>query len=157
MICPKKQWDWESCSGAVRKAVKKSWDSTQNHELGPAWGVEEQLLMFIEIAWTSQKASKVHKLLSQGWLSANLKHSKSIWRQLMVLWKLKNHNIESSGHNACSALLYRGDVPERSIYDNCRFDIGHFLASRLITKPVYTWVIHLQIAVPTITCSFRYA
>ena len=31
------------------------------------------------------------------------KHSKSTWRQLIILWKLQNHNIECSGHNAHSA------------------------------------------------------
>ena len=30
--------------------------------------------------------------------SANLKHSKSTWRQRIVLWKVQNHNIKRSGH-----------------------------------------------------------
>ena len=34
----------------------------------------------------------------------------------IVLWKLQNQNIESSGHNASSALLCHRDVWERSIY-----------------------------------------
>ena len=63
-----------------------------------------------------------------------LKHSKSTWRQLTILWKLQNQNIKSSGHNACSALLYHWNVQERSIYDNCCFHIESFRASRLITK-----------------------
>ena len=46
---------------------------------------------------------------------------------------------------------------ERTIYDNCCFDIGSFRAIRLITKGVYTRVTHLHIAVPTITRSLRYA
>ena len=50
-------------------------------------------------------------------------------------------------------LFIERDVWERSIYDNCRFDIGDFPATRLITKAVYTRVIHLHIAVPTITRS----
>ena len=45
------------------------------------------------------------------------------------------------------------DVWERSVYDNCRFDIGDFRATRLITKAVYTRVTHFRIAVPTITRS----
>ena len=86
MMFPKKQWeDWESCCGAVRKAVKKSWDSSQNHELGPSW--ESNMLMLMFIAWTSQKASKVHKLLSQGALSANLKHSKSIYEDILSFYE----------------------------------------------------------------------
>ena len=63
-----------------------------------------------------------------------LKHSKSTWRQLTILRKLQNQNIKSSGHNACSALLYHWNVQERSIYDNCCFHIESFRASRLITK-----------------------
>ena len=63
-----------------------------------------------------------------------LKHSKSTWRQLTILRKLQNQNIKSSGHNACSALLYHSNVQERSIYDNCCFHIESFRASRLITK-----------------------
>ena len=34
--------------------------------------------------------------------------SNSTWRQLIVLWKVQNHNVRSSGHNARSALLDRG-------------------------------------------------
>ena len=68
--------------------------------------------------------------------SANLKHSnsKSTWSQLIVLWKLENRNIKSSGHNARSALLYTWDFRERLIYDNYRFDIGRSRASRFITN-----------------------
>ena len=46
---------------------------------------------------------------------------------------------------------------ERTICDNCCFDIGSFRAIRLIKKGVYTRVTHLHIAVPTITRSLRYA
>jgi len=73
--------------------------------------------------------------------------------ELIVLWKLQNH-IESSGHNACSALLDRRDVRERSIYDNCRFDIGPSRARRLITKVSIPGVRYLHIAVPTITLPY---
>ena len=37
---------------------------------------------------------------------------------MVLIWKLLNHNLESSGHNARSALIYRGDVRERLIYDH---------------------------------------
>ena len=53
-----------------------------------------------------KKGSKIHKLLSQRWLIWNI--SNSTWRQLIVLWKVQNHNVRSSGHNARSALLDRG-------------------------------------------------
>ena len=61
-------------------------------------------------------------------------HMRSTWRQLIVLWKLQNRNIKSSGHNARSALLYTGDFREQLIYDSYRFDIGRSRASRLITN-----------------------
>ena len=63
-----------------------------------------------------------------------LKHSKSTWRQLTILWKLQKHNIESSGHNTRSALLYCGDIQERLINDNCCFDIGNSRVSWLIKE-----------------------
>ena len=74
--------------------------------------------------------------------------------ELIVLWKVQNRSIESSGHNAYSALLNRRDVRERSIYGNCRFDIGRSRASRLITKVSIPRVRYLHIAVPTITRSY---
>ena len=54
----------------VRK-VKTSWDSRQNRELVPTSlgsrrAIADLFVMFV--AWTSQKASKVHKPLSQSWL-----------------------------------------------------------------------------------------
>ena len=73
--------------------------------------------------------------------------------ELIVLWKVQNRNIESSGHNAYSAPLNRRDVRERSIYGSCRFDIGRSRASRLITKVSIPGVRYLHIAVPTITRS----
>ena len=54
----------------VRK-VKTSWDSRQNRELGPpSLGSRRaiaDLIGVMFIAWKSQKASKVHKRLSQSW------------------------------------------------------------------------------------------
>ena len=56
----------------VVRNVKKSWGSGQNRELElTSMEVEEQFfvadLFIMFIAWTSQKASKVHKRLSQSW------------------------------------------------------------------------------------------
>ena len=34
--------------------------------------------------------------------------SNSTWRQLIALWKVQNHNVKSSGHNARSTLLDLG-------------------------------------------------
>ena len=53
-----------------------------------------------------------------------------------------------------SALLNRRDVGERSIYGNCRFNIGRSRASRLITKVSIPGVRYTHIAVPTITRSY---
>ena len=103
-------------------------------------GVEEQLLIFSSCL-SPGRVKKLQKFVNfclKVGHSANLKHSKSRWRQLIILWKLQNHNIETSGHNARSVLLYRGDVWERSTYDNCRFDIRHFRAGRLITIIIHS-------------------
>ena len=95
MIFPKKLWDWESCSEAVR-SVKKSRDSRQNCELGPAWGVEKQLLIssscFIISPGRVKKVQKFINFCLKVGHGANLKHSKSTRRQLILLWKLQNHN-----------------------------------------------------------------
>ena len=56
--------------------------------------------------------------------------------------------------HAQPALLDRGTG---AIYDSCRFDIGRFRAEPTNYKFVYTRVMHLHIAVPTITCTLRYA
>ena len=77
---------------AVRK-VKKSWDSRQNRELGPAYGVEEQLLISSSCL-SPGRLKKLQKFINfclKVGHSANLKHSKSTWSQLIVLWKVQNH------------------------------------------------------------------
>ena len=66
---------------------------------------------------------------------ANLKHSKSTWRQLIVLWKLQNHNIKSSGHNAHSALLYRGDVWECSHFHARRLILSWLIITNSVSTP----------------------
>ena len=52
------------------RKVKTSRDSRQNRELGPASlgsrGAIADLFVMV-IAWTSKKASKVHKALCQSW------------------------------------------------------------------------------------------
>ena len=48
-----------------------SWKKLKNRETYGrivSLGIEEQIAdLFVIIAWTSKKASKVHKLLSQSW------------------------------------------------------------------------------------------
>ena len=101
----------------LREELNKSWDSRQNHELG----VKEQLLLIslscLSPGWV-KKLQEFMKFCLQVSHNANLTHSKSTWRQLTILWKLQNHNIESSGHNTHSALLYCGEVQEWLIKDN---------------------------------------
>ena len=84
--------------------------------------------------------------------SANLKYSKSTWRQLVVLWKVQHHNIKSYGPNACSAGLDRGT----GMIDlwQLLFDVGCFRVEATNYEDVHTWVMHLYNIVPTITCSF---
>ena len=53
----------------VGRKVKKSWDSWKNRELGPTWELKSNCWSFCHVySLTSQKASKVHKRLSQSWL-----------------------------------------------------------------------------------------
>ena len=76
----------------VRK-VKKSWESRQNRELAPAWESKSSCCSFRHVYRVDE--SKSFKCLFEAfWLlnfclkvdhSANLKHSKSTWRQLIVL------------------------------------------------------------------------
>ena len=130
-----------------------SWEKLKNREThGRIVSLDHMWTSFVIIAWTSKKASKVQKILFKVGHGANLKHSKSTWRQLIVLWKVQNHiNIKSSGHKGRSPLLDRGtgtiDMRQLSFW---------------YTEPtnyedVYTWVTHLHIVLPTITCSLRYA
>ena len=116
---------------------KKSRESRQNRELGQACGVEEQLLIsssyFIISPGRVKDFQKFINFCLKVGHSANLKHSKSTIRKLILLWKLQNHNALCTLSTSLSR-GHRGDVWERSIYDNCRFDIGCFCASRLITK-----------------------
>ena len=138
------------------------WERLKNHEnreLGPAWesqnnAIADLFVMFI--ASTSQKASKVHIKTPVSKLAIALIsniQSLHITEENLSSWRnVQNHNIRSFGHNARSALLDRGTG---AIYDSCRFDIGRFRAEPTNYKFVYTRVMHLHIAVPTITCTLR--
>ena len=95
MIFHKKPWDWES----------ELWASPWTSLWFEKQDIVDLFVMFI--AWTCQKLEKFINFCLKVGHSANL-NSKSTWRQLIVLWKVQNHNIKSSGHNACSALLDQG-------------------------------------------------
>ena len=108
--------------------------------------------LFVIIAWTSQKASKVHKLVSE--------------LAIVPIWNIQSpHEDNLSSCERYKIILTSKALGTRdahhfliaeqelSICDSCRFD----MRSRLITNGVYTRVTHLHIAVPTITCFLRYA
>ena len=115
--------------------------SRQNHKLGPAWESKSNAiadLFVIVIALTSQKAWKFINFCLKVGHSANLKHSKYRWRQLIVLSEM--YKIITS-----KALGNRGTG---TVYDNCRFDIKRFRA-----EPTnYEWCLH-----PSDTFAYRSA
>ena len=120
-------------------------------------GVEKQLLIFsscLSPGPIKKLNTFIYFCLKFG-NSATVKHSKSAWEQRIFLWKVQNQNIKSSGHNARSALLDRGrgtiDLRQLSLTVVVLIS-GAFVRSRLITNGVYIGVIHLHIAMPTITC-----
>ena len=127
-IQPKKHFisEWyfpknhEIGSFVVRK-VKKLWDSR---------GVQEQLLMRSSCL-SPGRVKKLQKFiksclkLEKLAMSANLKHSKSTWRQLIVLWKT-DKIITSKALGTMHARHFLISERERSIYDSCRFDVGRF-------------------------------
>ena len=150
MICPLKLRDWESCREKSLKIVRLT------AELW-AWtslGVEEQLLISSSCSSSSScspgRVKRLQKFINVCLKvdhSANLKHSKFTWRQLIVLWKLQNHNIKSSGHNARSAPLDRrmGTINLRQL----SFWYRAFSCEPPNNKSVYTsWVTHLHITCP---------
>ena len=63
----------------------------------------------------SKKLQEFMKFCLQVSHNANVKHSKSTWRQLTILY---NESYKIITLNVRSAFLYRGDVKERSTYDN---------------------------------------
>ena len=139
---------------AVRKVEIKITRIVSLDQLGSRRAM--QLLIFLSCL-SPRRVKKLQKFINSCLKvghSANFKHSKSTynWRELIVLGNVQNHNIRSFGHNARSALLDRGTG---AIYDSCRFDIGRFRAEPTNYKFVYTRVMHLHIAVPTITCTLR--
>ena len=112
------------------------WHFTKNHEIGSPvlkkykyrdthgrivsldqlrLGVEEQLLIFSSCL-SPGRVKKLQKFINfclEGGHSANLKHSKSTWRQ--------------SSCDSCE--MYKSAHCDRgtgTIYNGCRFDIGHF-------------------------------
>ena len=65
-------------------------------------------LFIMLITWQVKKLWKFVNICLKVGDSANLKCSKSTWRHLSPHGRVQNHNIKSTGHNACSALLDHG-------------------------------------------------
>ena len=127
--------------------VVRLWEKLKNRELGPLGESKSNCWSLHHVYHLDKSKSFQGSLTSVSKLAIVL-----IWNiqspheDNIVLRKLQNHNIESSGHNAHSTLLYHGDVWECSICDTCHFDIGHFCVSRLITDKVSTPERHIYIS-----------
>ena len=138
------------------------WHFTKNHEIGSPvlkkyknrdthgrivsldqlrLGVEEQLLIFSSCL-SPGRVKKLQKFINfclKVGHSANLKHWKSAWR---LLWNVQNQHIAERERSTTVVVLISGAfVWSRLIYERCL---------HLLDKFAY-------IAVPTITCSLRYA
>ena len=119
------------CFYWTKKHFISEWYFTKNHEIGSLvvrkvngriasldqlrLGVEEQLLIFSSCLSPGRvkKLQKFIKLCVKVGHSANLKHSKSTWRQ------------SSCDSSKCTKSAHR-DRGTGTIYDSCRFDIGRF-------------------------------
>ena len=129
----------------IKKIVRltaESWAWTS----GSRKAITDLFLVFI--AWTNQKASHVPKLLSQVWHEDNLSSCER--------YKIKTSKALGTMH---VSLLDRwtGTIDLRQLGLTVVVLIsGAFVQSRLITNGVTNiGVMHLPIAVPTITC-FRH-
>ena len=127
--------------------VVRLWEKLKNRELGPLGELKSNCWSLHHVYHLDKSKSFQGSLTSVSKLAIVL-----IWNiqspheDNIVLRKLQNHNIESSGHNAHSTLLYHGDVWECSICDTCHFDIRHFCVSWLITNKVSTPERHIYIS-----------
>ena len=109
--------------------------------------VEEQLLIFsASCSWSPGRVKKLQKFINfclKVGHSSNLKHSKSTWRQ---------SSCESCEIYKISTSPNENDLRQFSFWYRALSCGGDSF-----TKGVYIWVTNLHIAVPTITCSLRYA
>ena len=116
-------------------------------------GVEEQLLIFSSCL-SPGRVKKLQKFINFGLKvghSANLKHSKSTWRQSScdsceMSWNVQNQHI------GIIAIAEREQSTTVVVLIS-----GASCGADWFTKSVYIWVTNLHIAVPTITCSLRFA
>ena len=132
-ISLKKPWDWGVSSWKKLKHRETHGRIVSLEQTGSRKAIADLFVMFI--AWTSQKASKVH--------SANLKHSKSTRRQSSCASR-EMYKISTSRNG--------NEYPRQLSFWYRALSCG----ADWFTKGVYIWVTHLHIAVPTVTCSLRY-
>ena len=123
----------------VVRTVKRSWNSQQNRERRPA---SRNCWSFLSPRRVKKLQKFVNLCLKVGH-SANLKHSKSTWRQSSCasceMYKISTSR-NGNDHSRQLSFWYRAL--------SCGAD--------WFTKGVYIWETHLHIAVPTVTCSLRY-
>ena len=137
MIFPKKPWDWESCSEAVRK-VKKLAESWAWTSLWSWRAVADLFIMFNDIARLKKLQKFINFCLKVGH-SANFKHSKSTIRQLILLWKLQNHNPVQHFFIGRSSRGRLGTIDLRQL----SFWYRVLSCEPTNYESVHTWVIHL--------------
>ena len=99
---------------------RESWDSRQNRKLGRR-AVADLFVVFI--AWTSQKASKVHKRLSK--------------LAIALIWNIQSPHEDNRPVTPvkCTISAHGGTG---TIYDSCRFDIGRFRVEPTDSQKVST-------------------
>ena len=129
----------------IGSLVVRSWEKLknwQNRELGPACGVVADLLiMFNDIARLKKLQKFINFCLKVGH-SANLKHSKSTIRQLILLWKLQNHNPAQHFFIGRSSRGRFGTIDLRQL----SFWYRVLSCEPTNYESVHTWVIHCQTA-----------
>ena len=134
----------------TKKHFISEWYFTKNHELGVlSWeklkkrethgrivsldqlGSRRAIIdLFVTfIAWRVKKLQQFVNVCPKVGYSANLKHSKSTWRQLIAPWKGPGYKIiTSKALNTMHAQHFLIAERERSTYDSCRFNVARFLA-----------------------------
>ena len=121
-------------SRVVRK-VKKSWDLRRNRELAlrPAWESKSNIadVFVIFIAWTSQKASKVHTVSKLA---------------IVLIWNIQSPHEDNRPVPPvkCTKSAHRGTATNTR--DSCRSDIGRFRAEPTDLRKVSTSEWHICIS-----------
>ena len=132
-----------------------SWEKLKNREshgrmvsldqLGSRRAIADEIFLSCLSPGRVKKLQKFINFFLRVGHGTNFKHSKSTWRQ---------SSCDSCEMHKISPSRNGNDPQQLSYWYRC------FRTEPTIdwfTKGVYIWVTHLHIAVPTITCSLRYA